>query len=118
MSRHCAERDRHRADAGDSRGSNTSTLALFALFTIVQCLDAVLTWRGIGRFGVAIEANPLLSFSAAHFGTGATLGAAKAVAVSCALVLHLRSYRLVLSLLTLFYVLSAIVPWTWVLASS
>jgi hypothetical protein len=96
-------------------GSSTPAITLLALFTAVQALDAALTWTGILRFGLGIEANPLLALSFAHFGTGATLGAAKLFAVACALVLHLRSHYLVLSVLTLFYVFGAIVPWSWML---
>ena len=96
-------------------GSSTPAITLLALFTTVQVLDALLTWTGVLRFGTGIEANPLLALSFAHFGTGATLGAAKLFAVGCALVLHLRSYYLVLSVLTVLYVFGAIVPWSWML---
>jgi hypothetical protein len=96
-------------------GSSTPAVTLLLLFTAVQGLDAALTWTGILRFGSAIEANPLLALSFAHFGAGATLGAAKLFAVACALVLHLRSHYLALSVLTLFYVFGAIVPWSWML---
>jgi hypothetical protein len=96
-------------------GSNTPAITLLALFATVQVLDAMLTWTGIVRFGTGIEANPLLALSFAHFGTGATLGAAKLFAFACALVLHLRSHYLVLSILTVFYVFGAIVPWSWML---
>jgi len=97
-------------------GSNTPAITLLALFTAVQVLDAMLTWTGILRFGTGIEANPLLAMSFAHFGTGATLGAAKLFAIACALVLHLRSHYLVLSVLTVLYVFGAIVPWSWMLS--
>jgi len=96
-------------------GSNTPAITLLALFTAVQVLDAMLTRTGIHRFGTSIEANPLLALSFAHFGTVATLGAAKLFAIGCALVLHLRSHYLVLSVLTLFYVFGAIIPWSWTL---
>jgi hypothetical protein len=96
-------------------GSNTPAITLLALFTAVQVLDAMLTWTGILRFGTAIEANPLLAASFAHFGAGATLGAAKLFAIACALVLHLRSHYLILSVLTVLYVFGAIVPWSWTL---
>ena len=96
-------------------GSKTPAITLLALFTAVQVLDAMLTWTGILRFGTGIEANPLLAMSFVHFGTGATLGAAKLFAIACALVLHLRSHYLVLSVLTVLYVFGAIVPWSWML---
>jgi uncharacterized protein DUF5658 len=97
-------------------GSNTPAITLLALFTAVQVLDAMLTWTGVLRFGTAIEANPLLAASFAHFGAGATLGAAKLFAIACALVLHLRSHYLILSVLTVLYVFGAIVPWSWMLS--
>ena len=96
-------------------GTNTPAITLLALFTAVQVLDATLTRTGIHRFGTSIEANPLLSLSFAYFGTGATLGIAKLFAVACALVLHLRSHFLVLSVLTVLYVFGAIIPWSWTL---
>src|SRR5580765_4951085 len=96
-------------------GSNTPAIKLLALFTAVQVLDAMLTRTGILRFGTGIEANPLLALSFAHFGMGATLGVAKLFAVACALVLHLRSHYLVLSVLTVLYVFGPIVPWSWTL---
>jgi hypothetical protein len=96
-------------------GSNTPAITLLALFTAVQVIDAMLTRTGVLRFGTGIEGNPLLALSFAQFGTGVTLGAAKLFAVACALVLHLRSHYLVLSLLTLFYVFGAIIPWSWTL---
>jgi hypothetical protein len=96
-------------------GSNTPAVTLLALFMAVQVLDAALTWTGILRFGTAIEANPLLAASFAHFGAGATLGAAKLFAVACAVVLHVRSHYLILSVLTVLYVFGAIVPWSWTL---
>jgi hypothetical protein len=96
-------------------GSNTPAITLLVLFTAVQVLDAMLTRTGIHRFGTGVEGNPLLALSFAHFGTGATLGVAKLFAVACALILHLRSHYLVLSLLTLFYVFGAIIPWSWTL---
>jgi hypothetical protein len=96
-------------------GSNTPAITLLALFAAVQVLDAVMTWTGVLRFGTAIEANPLLAASFTHFGAGATLGAAKLFAIACALVLHLRSHYLVLSVLTVLYVFGAIVPWSWTL---
>jgi hypothetical protein len=96
-------------------GTNTPAITLLALFTAVQVLDAMMTRTGIHRFGTSIEANPLLALSFAYFGTGATLGVAKLFAVACALVLHLRSHFLVLSVLTVLYVFGAIIPWSWTL---
>ena len=93
-------------------GTNTPAITILALFTAVQVLDAMMTRTGIHRFGTGIEANPLLALSFAYIGTGASLGVAKLFAVACALVLHLRSHFLVLSVLTVLYVFGAIIPWS------
>jgi hypothetical protein len=100
---------------GSLPGSKTPAITLLALFAAVQILDAILTWTGVARFGTDIEANPLLAASFAHFGPGATLGAAKLFAIACAMVLHLRSHYLILAVLTVLYVFGAIVPWSWML---
>ncbi len=99
-----------RLRAVDMRG-----LTILSMFVTVQVLDALLTWIGIGRFGAGVEANPVLSFYAAIFGAGATLGVAKSVAVGGGFVLYLRSHYVVLALLTFVHVCGALVPWLWLL---
>jgi hypothetical protein len=100
-----------------STTDSTRTIAVLILFAATQLADAWLTRSGIARFGPGVEGNPLLALSLAHFGTIATLSGAKAVALSCGLVLHVRSYHVVLAVLTLGCIYAAVLPWTWLLAT-
>lgn len=81
-------------------------------FFVVQALDGALTYLGVSRWGPGIEANPLLSSAMAYAGIGASLAAAKSVAIAFGIVLHLYRVHTIVALLTVFYVAAAIVPWT------
>jgi hypothetical protein len=97
-------------------GCRTRAVWAFALFLAVQLADAAQTVYGISRFGPAIEANPILSFCIAAFGTGAALVGAKMVAVVGGAALHACSYHFILVALTVAYVFGAVVPWAVVLS--
>ena len=96
----------------------TQSRAAWALiiFAATQVADGVMTAAGAAQYGLSIEANPLLAFLFGAVGTSATLVAVKLFAIGCATLLHLRSKYLALSILTVVYVVAAIVPWTFVLA--
>jgi hypothetical protein len=81
------------------------------LFLIAQLLDGVFSYLGIGAFGVS-EGNPLIAHYIHYVGLGASLTAAKILAVVCAMVLHLLGFHRVLACLTLLYLSLAILPWT------
>jgi hypothetical protein len=81
-------------------------------FLIVQCLDGVFTYIGIATWGPAIEANPLISSAVAAAGPEVGLTGAKLIAAGCGIVLHLLRVHAVVAVLTAFYLLAAIVPWT------
>jgi hypothetical protein len=95
--------------------SQTRALWALALFVAVQVADGVLTSLGIARFGVGVEANPLLIQSMSVFGCGPALAMAKAVAIAGGGVLHLYSYHLVLAVLTVGYVFATVLPWALIL---
>src|SRR5207249_5908891 len=101
----------------DLRLLNTRTRAfsLLALFVSVQMADACMTAIGVGRYGVAAEANPMLALPIALFGPAVVLTTAKGMAILGAVVLHRCSWHLVLALLTVMYVFLAIMPWAWAL---
>ena len=86
-------------------------------FMIVQALDGVLTYLGVHIWGTSVEANPLISSAVSFAGVGFGLGAAKLVAVSLGVILHLRRVHMVIALLTAFYVAAAIIPWTMMFLS-
>jgi hypothetical protein len=84
----------------------------FLVFLAVQWLDGVYTYLGIATFGPHIEANPLISSAVAIAGPGTGLAAAKLLAVGCGMLLHLHRVHYLIAVLTVFYLLVAIVPWT------
>lgn len=94
----------------DTPGSLFGDVAVLG-FLFVQWLDWVFTYAGIALWGPSIEANPLISSAVAVAGAGVGLTAAKLVAVSCGIVLHLRRVHAMVALLTAVYVAVAIGPW-------
>jgi hypothetical protein len=90
--------------------------AVFVVFALVQLADGILTYLGIITFGTDVEANPLIARSIAAFGAGAALIGAKTIAVVCAMVLHLTARHYIISALTVGYLLTAIWPWTRLVA--
>jgi hypothetical protein len=82
---------------------------------VVQALDGILTYFGMLLWGPSIEANPLISAAVAYAGPGTGLAAAKLTAMGLGILLHLRCVHHMVALLTMFYLLVAILPWTIVL---
>lgn len=99
--------------------STTQTRAAWALviFAAIQLLDGVMTAAGAAQYGTSIEANPLLAFLFGAVGTGATIVTMKLFAIGCATLLHLRGKYSALAILTVVYLVAAILPWTFILAS-
>jgi hypothetical protein len=85
------------------------------VFLLAQYLDGIFTYIGVMRFGVGIEANPLISTLMLWLGSGSGIVAAKAAAGVLGMALHLgRVHRAVAALATL-YIAAAILPWTFIL---
>lgn len=91
--------------------ANTRALGVLALFVAAQIADAWLTAAGVERFGIAAEANPMLSLSILVFGPAAALIVAKGLALAGATVLYRLSRHTLLATLTAAYVFVAIMPW-------
>jgi hypothetical protein len=87
-------------------------------FLLVQVLDGALTYLGIRTWGPGIEGNPLLSSAMAYAGIAASLAAAKTVAITFGIVLHLYRVHTLVAVLTVFYVAAAIIPWTALLLTN
>ena len=81
-------------------------------FLLMQCLDGVFTYLGIGIWGPGIEANPLISSVKAVTGVGAGVAGTKLVAIAFGMLLHLQRVHKVVALLTAIYFAAAILPWT------
>jgi hypothetical protein len=96
-----------------------STFGRFVLiaFLAAQACDGILTYVGVGAYGIHMEANPLLAWLMASVGRGPALAMAKTAAGGFGIALHLTAVHRVVAVLTLFYVALAILPWLGVLYS-
>jgi hypothetical protein len=85
---------------------------MFVGFVLMQCLDGVFTYLGIGIWGPGIEGNPLISSAMAAGGVLAGIGGAKILGITLGILLHLRRVHNLVALLTGIYFTAAILPWT------
>jgi hypothetical protein len=81
-------------------------------FLCVQMLDGMFTYLGVKAWGPGIEGNPLISSAVAHAGVAGGIAGAKLFASALGVALHLKRVHLLVALLTAFYLVVAIVPWT------
>jgi hypothetical protein len=86
--------------------------AAVLVFLVAQVLDGTLTYLGVVTFGIAREGNPLLAALMETFGHGPALVAAKVVASVLGIALHVARVHLAVALLSAFYVMAAVLPWT------
>ena len=80
-------------------------------FLFAQLADGALTYFGVHVFGLQIEANPIVSWYIAVFGLGVALMAAKLLATTCAMTLHLTARHRTVGMLTILYLGAAVWPW-------
>src|SRR5687767_12725667 len=81
-------------------------------FVITQCLDGAFTYLGVSLWGPGAEGNPLIRSVISQAGLGVGLAGAKLFAVGLGMFLHLCRVHNIVALLTVIYVVCAIVPWT------
>jgi hypothetical protein len=81
------------------------------IFLFAQLADGALTYVGVRVFGLEIEANPIVSWYIAAFGVGAALVAAKLLAATCAMTLHMTARHRTVGVLTILYLAAAVWPW-------
>lgn len=96
---------------GDARRSTFGDAVLVA-FLMAQALDGVFTYVGVVTFGPSVEGNPLMASLMASVGHGPALAAAKLVAGTLGVALHLSHVHRLVALLTGLYLAAAIIPWT------
>ena len=106
----------HRSLAGQQGLSRAQIFWL--AFVTVQALDGVLSYVGVSLHGPSIEANPLVAWYLAALGPAAGFTAAKLFAVLCGVVLYVTAHHRLVAILTLLYLVFAIVPWFALLAVS
>ena len=85
--------------------------AVLLILLIAQLADGALTYVGVHVFGLEIEANPIVSWYIAMFGVGVALIAAKLLAATCAMTLHLKARHRTVGVLTVLYLGAAVWPW-------
>jgi hypothetical protein len=96
------------------RRSWLGDVALLA-FLVAQSLDGALTYVGVTTFGIHAEANPIVAGMMTHLGHGAGLMGAKLLAGMLGFCLHIYEIHAAVAVLTFFYLVVAVAPWTMVL---
>ena len=89
---------------------------VLVLFLLAQACDGALTYVGIRRYGLDIEANPIVAWYVAALGVGTAMIATKTLAALCAATLHVWSRHRTIGVLTILYVAVAVWPWARLLA--
>ena len=92
--------------------------AVVVVFLVMQCLDGVFTYLGVGIWGPGIEANPIVASAMTAGGLTVGLCGAKLVAIGFGMLLHLRRIHNLVALLAGVYFTVAIVPWAALLLLS
>jgi uncharacterized membrane protein len=87
---------------------------IIIVFLIAQVLDGTFTYLGVSSYGLT-EGNPLIAHFIERHGAGPSLTVAKILAVACSMALHLLGLHRTLGLLTLMYLMLAVLPWTYLL---
>jgi hypothetical protein len=85
------------------------------VFLLTQASDGVLTYLGVGLYGVRAEGNPLISWLIASVGPLPALATAKLVAGFFGVVLHVSAVHRAVAALAVFYLAVAVVPWMVIL---
>jgi hypothetical protein len=104
-------------------GNQGATRSLFGdvalfVFLLTQAGDGVLTYIGVRAYGLHVEGNPVLSWLMLSIGQVPALAAAKVMASSFGVVLHMSAVHRAVAALAGFYIAVAIVPWLAILLFS
>ena len=98
-----------------------SSSFLFITLIFFQILDAIFTYQGVYRFGIEMEANPLIRYLMNIFGAFFAICLVKSLAVFCVLSIWSLSEKIkwiksASKYLCLYYFFFAILPWTYLLS--
>lgn len=102
--------------ASFSGSRNSSAQFVWLAFVVVQALDGVMSYVGVSLHGPGIEGNPLVAWYMSAFGPAVGFTVAKLFAVTCGTVLYLTARHRWVAILTLVYVVFAVVPWVTLLS--
>lgn len=85
----------------------------FAMFVLSHCLDGILTYKGVSAWGLDMEANLFLVWAMSLTGIGLGLAMVKIVVVVFGGCLYLYDFYNTILILTVYGVVFAIIPWTY-----
>jgi len=91
---------------------------VIVLFLLAQAADGVMTYVGVTTMGLHIEANPLLATLMAMVGQGPGVMLAKVLAGMLGISLHLVGVHRIIAVLTIVYMIGAVVPWASLLLTT
>jgi hypothetical protein len=94
----------------------SSAQIVWVAFVAVQALDGAMSYVGVSLHGPAIEANPLVGWYLAAFGPAVGFTVAKLFAVTCGAVLYVTARHRWVAVLTVVYLVFAVVPWVGLLS--
>ena len=87
-------------------------------FVLVQALDGAMSYVGVSLHGPDIEGNPLVAWYLGAFGPALGFTVAKLFAITCGAVLYLTHRHRWVAILTVVYVIFAVVPWVSLLTGA
>jgi hypothetical protein len=96
----------------------TRAQAVWLAFIVVQVLDGVMSYVGVLRHGPLVEANPLVAWYLSLVGPAVGFTLTKLFAVTCGAVLYVTARHRWMALLTIFYLIFAVVPWASLLTAT
>jgi len=85
-----------------------------AAFVVAQILDGVMTYAGVMRWGLEVEANPLIVLIVSLAGFGPGLIMAKLAAIGFGALLFWKGAHNAVAVLVVYYLVIALLPWTYV----
>jgi hypothetical protein len=88
---------------------------VFAIFTIAQLADGVLTYWGVTTLGIHVEGNDLLAATMHAIGPFRALVSAKLLACVCGYILYRTASHKPLAIMAGLYIGVAVTPWLLVL---
>ena len=98
-----------------SADSGAQATLVFAIFTLAQIADGLLTYWGVTTLGIHVEGNGLLAAGMHAIGPFGALLSAKLLACVCGYVLYQTASHKPLAIMAGLYIGVAIAPWLLVL---
>ena len=98
----------------------TEAIMFGSLLCVLQALDGVLTTMGVHRFGVEVEANPVIRYLMISLGEIPALAMIKSLALIAIIILMYLGQKVnwiakAMGAVAALYLFIAILPWTYIL---